>query len=132
MPPEIVRSLSAALDDLSENPLIVRSSSTLEDQSGAAFSGKYKSLFLANQGTKKERLEALINAILEIYASVFSPDPIQYRAERDLLDVHEEMGILIQEVVGKKAGKYSFRCFQVLPSAIMNTDGPQGSNAKTA
>ncbi len=111
MPPEIVRSLSAALDDLSENPLIVRSSSTLEDQSGAAFSGKYKSLFLTNQGTKKERLDALINAILEIYASVFSPDPIQYRAERELLDVHEEMGILIQEVVGKRAGKYFFPLF---------------------
>ena len=111
MPPEIVRSLSAALDDLSENPLIVRSSSTLEDQSGAAFSGKYKSLFLANQGTKKERLDALINAILEIYASVFSPDPIQYRAERGLLDIHEEMGILIQEVVGKRAGKYFFPLF---------------------
>lgn len=111
MPPEIVRSLGAALDDLSENPLIVRSSSTLEDQSGAAFSGKYKSLFLTNQGTKKERLDALIDAILEIYASVFSPDPIQYRAERDLLDVHEEMGILIQEVVGKKAGKYFFPLF---------------------
>jgi pyruvate,water dikinase len=111
MPPEIVSSLSAALDDFSDNPLIVRSSSTLEDQAGAAFSGKYKSLFLANQGTKKEKLDALINAILEIYASVFSPDPIQYRAERDLLDVHEEMGILIQEVVGKRAGKYFFPLF---------------------
>lgn len=111
LPPEIVRGLSTALDDLSENPLIVRSSSTLEDQIGAAFSGKYKSLFLPNQGSKKERLEALIDAILEVYASVFSPDPIRYRAERGLLDVHEEMGILIQEVVGKKVGKYFFPLF---------------------
>jgi len=111
LPPEIVRSLSAVLDDLSENPLIVRSSSTLEDQAGAAFSGKYKSLFLSNCGSRKERLNALIDAILEIYASVFSPDPIRYRAEKGLLDVHEEMGILIQEVVGKRAGKYFFPLF---------------------
>ncbi len=111
LPSEIVRSLSAVLDDLSDNPLIVRSSSTLEDQVGAAFSGKYKSLFLSNCGTRKERLNALIDAILEVYASVFSPDPIRYRAERGLLDVHEEMGILIQEVVGKKAGKYFFPLF---------------------
>ncbi len=111
LPPEIVRSLSAVLDDLSENPLIVRSSSTLEDQAGAAFSGKYKSLFLSNRGSRKERLNALTDAILEIYASVFSPDPIRYRAERGLLDVHEEMGILIQEVVGKKVGRYFFPLF---------------------
>lgn len=111
LPPEILRGLSVALDDFGENPLIVRSSSTLEDQSGAAFSGKYKSLFLANQGTKKERLDALEDAILEVYASVFSPDPNQYRIEKGLIDSQEEMGIMIQEVVGKRAGKYFFPLF---------------------
>ena len=84
----------------------MRSSSLLEDRTGAAFSGKYKSLFLGNQGTKQERLAALMDAIAEVYASVFGPDPIEYRAERGLLDVHEEMGILIQEVVGQRAGRY--------------------------
>ena len=34
---------------------------------------------------------------------VFSPDPIEYRAPRGLLDLHEEMGILIQEVVGTRS-----------------------------
>jgi pyruvate,water dikinase len=105
-PAEIVQGLSMALDDFGDKPLIVRSSSLLEDRTGAAFSGKYKSLFLANQGTKEERLSALLDAIAEVYASVFGPDPIEYRAERGLLDFHEEMGILIQEVVGQKVGKY--------------------------
>jgi predicted nucleotidyltransferase len=41
-----------------------------------------------------------------VYASIFGPDPTEYRAERGLLDVHEEMGIMIQEVVGQKVGKY--------------------------
>ena len=89
-----------------ETPLVVRSSSLLEDQFGAAFSGKYKSLFLANQGQKAERLAALLDAISEVYASTFGPDPIEYRAERNLLDFHEEMGIMIQEVVGTRVGKY--------------------------
>lgn len=106
--PEITRGLSAALDDFEKHPLIVRSSSLLEDRMGSAFSGKYKSLFLANQGTKQERLAALMDAIAEVYASLFSPDPIAYRAERGLLDLHEEMGIMIQEVVGTKAGRYFF------------------------
>lgn len=109
--PEIVKGLSLALDDLEEKPLIVRSSSLLEDRLGSSFSGKYKSLFLANQGTKRERLLALLDAISEVYASIFGPDPIEYRAERGLLDVHEEMGILIQEVVGTRVGKYFFPSF---------------------
>jgi predicted nucleotidyltransferase len=107
-PPDIVKDLSLALDELGNVPLIIRSSSLLEDRSGSAFSGKYKSLFVANQGTKQERLSALTDAIAEVYASVFSSDPIEYRAERGLLDFNEEMGILLQEVVGTRVGKYYF------------------------
>lgn len=110
-PPDIVKGLSMALDDLGENPIVVRSSSLLEDQLGAAFSGKYKSLFLANQGTKQQRLNELMDAIAEVYASTFGPDPIEYRAERGLLDFHEEMGIMIMEVVGTKIGHYYLPSF---------------------
>jgi pyruvate,water dikinase len=110
-PPEIVKGLSVALDDFGEVPLIVRSSSLLEDRLGTAFAGKYKSLFLANQGDKRQRLEALLDAVAEVYASIFSPDPILYRAERGLLDFYEEMGVMIQEVVGTRAGKYFFPAY---------------------
>ncbi len=110
-PAEFVQGLSTALDDLGDRPLIVRSSSLLEDRAGSAFSGKYKSLFLANQGRKSDRLAALLDAIAEVYGSVFGPDPIQYRAERGLLEQHEEMGIMIQEVVGVRAGRYFLPAF---------------------
>jgi hypothetical protein len=109
--PEVMKGLSLALDDFDGRPLIVRSSSLLEDRMGAAFSGKYKSLFLANTGTKTERLAALMDAIAEVYASLFGPDPIEYRAERGMLDLHEEMGIMIQEVVGRRVGRYFFPAF---------------------
>ena len=105
-PPEIVKGLSIAIDNLGNHPIIVRSSSLLEDRAGAIFSGKYKSLFLANQGSKEQRLDALMDAIAEVYASTFAPDPIEYRAERGLLDINEEMGILIQQVVGNRIGHY--------------------------
>jgi hypothetical protein len=108
---EIVQGISMALDDFGDSPLIVRSSSILEDRLGSAFSGKYKSLFLANQGTKLENLEALLDAIAEVYASTLGPDPMQYRSERGLIDFHEEMGIMIQEVVGKQVGDYYFPSF---------------------
>lgn len=111
LPPEIVSGLTMALEDFGETPLIVRSSSLLEDTKGSAFAGKYKSLFVANQGTKKERLEALMDAIVEVYASTFGPDPIEYRRERGLLDFNEEMGIMIQQVVGRRVGNYWFPAF---------------------
>lgn len=111
MSPEMVSSLLLSLDDFGDKPLIVRSSSLLEDQMGTAFAGKYKSLFIANQGTREEKLAALMDAIAEVYASIFSPDPIEYRLERGMQDLHEEMGILIQEVVGQKVGKYFIPAF---------------------
>lgn len=110
-PPDMLQGLSVALDDFGDAPLIVRSSSLLEDQVGSAFSGKYKSLFLANTGSKKERLSALMDAIAEVYSSTFGPDPIEYRAERGFLDFHEEMGVMIQQVVGTKVGDYFFPAF---------------------
>ncbi len=110
-PQEILKGLTLALDDIGDRPLVVRSSSLLEDRIGSAFSGKYKSLFLANRGTKRERLLALVDAIAEVYASIFGPDPIEYRAERGLLDLHEEMGIMIQEVVGTQLGHYHLPAF---------------------
>jgi pyruvate, water dikinase len=110
-PPEMLRGLATVLDDLEGRPIIVRSSSLLEDRLGSAFSGKYKSLFLANTGGKRQRMIALTDAIAEVYASVFGPDPIEYRARRGFLDLHEEMAILIQEVVGRKIGPYFLPIF---------------------
>lgn len=105
-PDRIINRLEAILDDTYGKPLVVRSSSLLEDSFDAAFSGKYKSLFISNIGSKKDRLSLLLSAIAEVYASTFSPDPIEYRKERGLIDFREEMGILIQEVVGTQIGKY--------------------------
>ncbi len=109
--PEMINGLRFALDELGDGPLIVRSSSLLEDSEGSAFSGKYRSLFLVNTGSKEERLNALLDAISEVYASIMGPDPIQYRKERGLLDFMEEMGILIQRVVGTRVGRYFFPAF---------------------
>ena len=108
---EMYQQIQFAMDDLGEGPIIVRSSSLLEDSEGMAFSGKYRSLFLANTGTRESRLDALVDAVAEVYASVFGPDPIEYRTERGLLDFVEEMGIIIQKVVGRRVGKYFFPAF---------------------
>ncbi len=106
LPTHTVQMLRIVLEDLDNTPLIVRSSSLLEDRHSGAFSGKYKSLFLSNQGSRQERLDALSDAILEVYSSMYNPDALDYRRERGMLNFTEQMGVLIQEVVGKKIGKY--------------------------
>jgi hypothetical protein len=110
-PPTIHAGLEAMLDEVGEGPLVVRSSSLLEDRTGHTFSGKYKSLFIANKGPMAKRLIELENAISEVYASVFHPDPIEYRRERGLIDFQEQMGVLIQRVVGREVGGMMFPVF---------------------
>jgi hypothetical protein len=94
------------LEHTGEAPLIVRSSSLLEDRFGTAFSGMYASVFLGNQGPRRDRLEALLGAIAEVYASTLGPDPILYRRRHNLIDYNEDMAILIQKVVGRPHGRF--------------------------
>jgi hypothetical protein len=111
LPRTVREGLRDMLEAVGDVPLVVRSSSLLEDRIGHAFSGKYKSLFIANRGPIHKRLADLENAIAEVYASVFHPDPIEYRRERGLIDFQEQMGILIQEVVGREVGRMMFPLF---------------------
>jgi hypothetical protein len=94
------------LEQIGKVPLIVRSSSLLEDNFGYSFAGKYQSLFLPNQGTPEENLEALQNAIRQIYASSLNPDAILYRQKNNLIDYDERMAILLQTVRGEQYGRY--------------------------
>jgi hypothetical protein len=110
-PSEFVNAINKILDEGEGTPLIIRSSSLLEDSFEASFSGKYKSIFVPNCGTKIERLHYLLKSVAEVYASAFAPDPLNHRIKSGLIDFPEEMGILIQEVVGKKYGKYYLPCF---------------------
>ena len=105
-PDRVVQKLRKLLKRIGKHPLIVRSSSLLEDNFGSAFSGKYDSVFLPNQGTLEENLKALLEAVAEVYASTLGPDPILYRRERNLLDYDERMAVLIQKLVGIRHGDY--------------------------
>ena len=107
-PPDVVEQLRWVVVESEGAPLIVRSSSLLEDRFGVAFAGKYRSIFIANQGTEEERLEELLGAIAEVYASTLHPDAISYRVRHNLVDFSENMAVLIQRVVGRRYGKYFF------------------------
>jgi pyruvate, water dikinase len=84
-----------------QSPLIVRSSSLLEDSYGNSFSGKYESVFLANQGSPEERLSAFLDAVRTVYASTMSEASLTYRQYRNVLERDEQMALLVQRVSGE-------------------------------
>ena len=88
------------LDYFGEAPYIVRSSSLLEDNYGNAFAGKYESVFCVNQGTREQRLNALLDTLRRVYASTMSEKALRYRLRRGLLDQDEQMALLVMRVSG--------------------------------
>jgi hypothetical protein len=105
-PPAIIQRLETLLTTVGKHPLIVRSSSLLEDNFGTAFAGKYDSIFLPNQGKIEQNLKALTQAIARIYASTLNPTALLYRRSRGLLDYDERMAVLIQVVQGDRYHDY--------------------------
>ena len=105
-PPEILIELRDLLASIGNEPLIVRSSSQLEDNFGTAFAGKYDSHFCPNQGTPEVNLKALTLAIARTFASTLKPEALLYRRSKGLQDYDERMAILIQAVQGEKYGRY--------------------------
>lgn len=105
-PEDILDKFRSLLEKVGGRPLIVRSSSLLEDNFGTSFAGKYESYFLPNQGTPEENLREFTTAIIRIYASMLNPDALLYRRARGLQDYDERMAVLIQVVEGETFGRY--------------------------
>ncbi|MBN1667308.1 MAG: PEP/pyruvate-binding domain-containing protein [Anaerolineales bacterium] len=107
-PPDIVEKLSKILEEIGPRPVIVRSSSLLEDNFGTSFAGKYQSVFCPNQGAPEQNLHSLMRAIARVYASGLNPNALLYRRAMGLQDYDERLAILIQVVEGEKFGPYYF------------------------
>jgi hypothetical protein len=107
-PSDILVELQNLLEAIGNQPLIVRSSSLLEDNFGTSFAGKYDSVFCPNQGSPEENLEQLSKAIACVYGSTLNPDALLYRRSKGLQDYDERMAILIQVVEGERYKGYYF------------------------
>ncbi len=100
-PPDIREQFRSLLDTIKWGPIIVRSSSFLEDGFNNAFAGKYDSVFCVNQGSPEERLEAFEQAVRTVYASTMDLSALEYRRQRGLDKMDEQMAILVQRVSGE-------------------------------
>jgi hypothetical protein len=107
-PDEIKERFQLMLEYFGQSPIIVRSSSLLEDAFGNAFAGKYESYFCANQGTPEERYDKFEEVVRKIFASTMNVDALTYRLQRGLDQQDEQMALLVQRVSGSYRKKYYF------------------------
>ena len=105
---EIREKFQRMLEYFGQSPIIVRSSSLLEDAYGNAFAGKYDSFFCVNQGPPEKRYEDFITAVRYVYASTMSRDALAYRRQRCLEESDEQMALLVQRVSGAYHKHYFF------------------------
>ena len=105
-PEDILERLQDILAEAGKRPLIVRSSSLLEDSFGTSFAGKYSSFFCPNQGTPAENLKNLTEAIARVYASCVNPNALLYRHAKGLVDYDERIAVLLQFVEGSQFDHY--------------------------
>ena len=109
-PTRIEAEFRRILDYYGNDPVIVRSSSILEDGFGNAFAGKYESVFCGGQGSPEERLQAFENAVRTVYASTMSMSALDYRKRRGLDKRDEQMSILVQRVSGSRYDGFFMPC----------------------
>lgn len=106
LPSYVTESLRTFLSKV-KDPIVVRSSSILEDSLKYSFAGKYLSKFLINdETTLEERVRIVERQIKTIYSRVYFPIAVAYREKHDLGT--DQMGIIVMRVSGKWRGKYYY------------------------
>ncbi len=107
-PAETMEQFRDMLEYFGQSPIIVRSSSLLEDGFQHAYAGKYRSEFCANQGSPDERLSNFLTAVKLVYASALNPDVLSYRKKMGITEGDEQMAILVQRVSGMPFKNFFF------------------------
>ncbi len=107
-PEEITEKFQQMIEYFGQSPIIVRSSSLLDDSFGNAFAGKYESLFCVSQGSPQERYKNFEDTVRRVFASTMNEDALNYRLQRGLAGKDEQMALLVQRVSGSHHKKYFF------------------------
>lgn len=107
-PDEIEEQFWQLIEYFGQSPIIVRSSSLLEDAFGNAFAGKYESIFCVNQGTPEQRYTQFRDSVRRVFASTMNEDALTYRLQRGLDQQDEQMALLVQRVSGSSRSHYFF------------------------
>ena len=91
------------------HPLAVRSSSLLEDAQFQAYAGLYSTIMVPNNHHDLDiRLEELMLAIKQVWASTFFQAPKAFSRRVSQRSDEEKMGVLVQQVIGEEYGGFFY------------------------
>lgn len=110
LPRELMLDLEAIIRTI-KVPIAVRSSSLLEDSHYQPFAGVYETCMLPNTGSDSERLKALADAVICVYASTYYNRSKEYLRATSHMIEDERMAVIIQQVIGSKHGNYWYPNF---------------------
>ena len=111
LPNYAVQQLSYFLEGITY-PLVVRSSSILEDSMGQPFAGVYDTFMAPNSDPDHgRRLTELLAAVKAVYASTYSPRAKAYMRATNYRMEEEKMAVVIQRLVGAVHGEHFYPHF---------------------
>ena len=89
------------------DPVVIRSSSRLEDSVKHSFAGKYLTTFMSNDSPSlEERVRIVEREIRKIYSRIYFPEATSYREKHGLGD--DDMGIIVIRMSGRWHGRYYY------------------------
>ncbi|MEO8458875.1 MAG: PEP/pyruvate-binding domain-containing protein [Chloroflexota bacterium] len=92
MPADIAAAISDAYQALGEGPVAVRSSATAEDLAEASFAGQQESYLNVEAAD-------VVRVVQEVWASLFEPRAIFYRAKNGFDDMQVGIAVVVQKMV---------------------------------
>ena len=110
LPAEHVGDLRALISCV-HTPLAVRSSSLLEDDLDHPFAGVYGTKMVPNNEIEEDaRFNRLVEAVKFVYATTFFAESKDYLRSIGVQLGKERMAVIVQEVVGQRAGDRFYPC----------------------
>ncbi|MGA1978480.1 MAG: PEP/pyruvate-binding domain-containing protein [Bacteroidales bacterium] len=118
LPGRVYQDFYAFLSVSRTHPIAVRSSSKLEDSHYQPFAGVYSTYMIPRMADNKLMVDALSEAIKEVYASVYYKASKAYMtATANVID-EEKMGIILQEICGNRHGDIFYPTFSGVARSI--------------
>ena len=101
MPEDLAEEILKSFDELDVEFVAVRSSATAEDSAVASWAGELDTFLNVTK-------ENVVEKVKECWSSLFTPRAIFYRHEKDLLDAHVSVAVVIQKMVQSEISGIAF------------------------
>jgi pyruvate, water dikinase len=101
MPTDLEEEILKAFDELNAEYVAVRSSATAEDSSIASWAGELETYLNTTR-------ENVLGRVKKCWSSLFTPRAIFYRHEKNLIDTHVSVAVVIQKMVQSEISGITF------------------------